>query len=708
MQKRLIGKVCVAAVCLMLFEQGSVYALSGAFGEHYNAAQNYLSQNQYSSAVTEFKKALKINFMDTSARIGLINAYLARAAYYANEENNYEKAANDFRSALCYLKIYPDNEQDIQNSVGMISSATANLNQCLKVLSFDTTASARYKKAQDLRAVAEFPAAAYEFYKASENRNLAADSNSQIGDILKLLGNDNRSAYFYNKALQIDPSDGALRMKYARTLDKIGQYDNAVSQYNQALSNSKGDMEVLYALERIYLKKLAVTPSDAELNANIGAIKQAQGDYESALNYYGKAEQLNPDNITTRLNVGTLFQQKKEYEKALKSYDSVLTLYPDNTKALLYKAGALYEMGNKNNALILYKRVLALEPSNVDAKNAVGEIIKETMSPAEYISYLAQNGTVNEMYDYAYKLHKENKIDDAISAYKAVISKNSSKVDAHVNLAICYASKDDYNNAINVLNNAKALFPTNNTILKTLKEVNQDALSTKLANASTSYENKDYQKAIEQYMSIQPATEDSLLGIASSYQAMNDYNNAIAYYKKAEALSPNNSNIPYYIGYLYSEQEKWLESEGYLRKALKLNPQSDAKSLLGYVVQNSALKLLNDGIDLYEKQNYQNALLKFNDVLKKDNKNAYAYYYRGLIYDEQKQTKQAIDDYLNVLKNSEAFPIANYMVAVDYDNLNNYKEAIKYYRNFVAKYSTDDEYLQYAKGRIKELEPYAG
>ena len=82
---------------------------------------------------------------------------------------------------------------------------------------------------------------------------------------------------------------------------------------------SKGDMEVLYALERIYLKKLAQTPSDAELNANIGAIKQAQGDFESALTYYGKAEQLNPSNINTRLNVGTLFQQKKDFLKAIKS-----------------------------------------------------------------------------------------------------------------------------------------------------------------------------------------------------------------------------------------------------------------------------------------------------------------------------------------------------------------------------------------------------
>ena len=172
-------------------------------------------------------------------------------------------------------------------------------------------------------------------------------------------------------------------------------------------------------------------------------------------------------------------------------------------------------------------------------------------------------------------------------------------------------------------------------------------------------------------------------------------------------MNPNNTETPYYIGYLYSEQKNWALAEAYLKKALQLNPQSDAKELLAYVVQNGSLTVLNEGIDLYEKNNYQTALLKFNEVLKKEANNAYAYYYRGLIYDEQKQPKLAINDYLNVLKYSNEFPIANYMLAVDYDTLSNYKEAFKYYQKFISSYSTDDEYLKYAKSRLEELRPYA-
>ena len=305
-------------------------------------------------------------------------------------------------------------------------------------------------------------------------------------------------------------------------------------------------------------------------------------------------------------------------------------------------------------------------------------------------------------------MHKDNKIDDAISGYKAVISKNASNVDAYVNLAICYASKEDYNNAISTLNAAKAKFPANNLVLKTLQSVQNDSVSTKLATASSSFDNKDYKKAIQQYLAINPATEDSMLGVASAYQALNDFNSAIEYYKKAEQINPKNAEIPYYIGYLYSEQQNWSLAETYLKKAVGLNPNSDAKELLTYVVQNGSVGILNEGIDLFEKNNFQTAMLKFNDVIKKDAQNAYAYYYRALIYDEQKQPKLAINDYLNVLKYSKEFPIANYMVAVDYDSLNNYKEAYKYYQKFVSSYTTDDEYLKYAKTRLGELKAYAG
>ena len=677
MKRKFLGFVCLLALSSTIGVQTVCAAPSGAFAQYYDSAQNFLAQGQYSSAIVDFRKALSINYMDNSARIGLINAYLARATYYANQEKNYDKSANDFRSAIFYLKMFPTKEQSVQNSASMIASANENLNQCLKVTSFDKTASSRYKKAEELRAIGNFSAAAYEFSQAAQNEKISADANTQIGDLMKILKNEPRSADYYKTALDLKPTDSLLRMKYARTLDKLGRYDEAVVQYNEALVHSKGDMEVLYALERIYLRKLAQTPSDAELNANIGAIKQAQGDFETALSYYGKAEQINPSNVNTRLNVGTLFQQKKDYLKAIKSYDSVLTLYPDNVQANLYKAQALSEMGNKQEALSLYKKVLNLDPANTTAKAEIVGVMQEALSPEEFIAYLAQNSSDKTsqrlLYDYAVKLHKNNKITDAISAYKAVINSEPTNIDAYVNLAICYGAQGDYKNAQNILENAKDKFPGNNLVLKTLQNVKNDSMSTVLAKANESFQNKDFKKAIEQYHGINPATEDSLLGIAACYQALENYEKAIDYYKKAEIIAPKNPEIPYYIGYLLSEKQKWTDSEIYLKKSLALNPESEAKNLLPYVLQNLSIAIMDDGIKSYESKDFESALVKFNDLIKKEANNAFAYYYRALIYDEQKKYKLATDDY----------------------------------KKFITIYTTDDEYLQYVKARVEELKPYA-
>ena len=92
MRRTLLGTVCFL---VLLSAPAPVFSAStGMFAQYYNSAQSYLAQGQYSSAIVDFRKALRINYLDNSARIGLINSYLARATYYANQEKNYAKAGS--------------------------------------------------------------------------------------------------------------------------------------------------------------------------------------------------------------------------------------------------------------------------------------------------------------------------------------------------------------------------------------------------------------------------------------------------------------------------------------------------------------------------------------------------------------------------------------------------------------------------------------
>lgn len=707
MRAMYMKKSVITLICLL----GLTYPAFADFKEHFDLGQQYLSNYQYSGAVTEFKNALRINYLDNSARIGLINSYLARGTYYANNQRDWEKAADDYRSALFYMQYYPSAEQ-VKNSAQGIGPVTSNLNKCLSVLKFDTDPQSRFEKAKQLRAEGNFAAAAYEFNQSLGNKELIKESYKQTGDMMKLLGNEPKAAEYYRKAISVSPTDIPLRLTYAKLLDKLGSEEAAVEEFNYILTKSIDNQEVLYSLERIYKKKLEATPSDADITSNLGAILQKQGKLDEALAYYKKAEQLAPSNINTRINTGTLYQQKGDYKTALVAYDSVLILYPDNINANLYKAQCLAALGDTKAAQAAYKKVLALDPTNETAQNEMFASARNSMSVSQFIEYLKKNAkdtnVTDILYTYALELHKKKQYEDAITLYKEVLPKDTTG-EIYTNLAIAQNEAGQYDSALNTLSVARTKFPNSNQVYSTLNSIKEQNINSTFTKAAEFYNAQDYKNAIAEYSKINPPTFDSIIGIASSYQNLDDITAAIDYYKKALELKPTDSDVAYYIGALYADSEKYDEAEAYLNKALSLNKTNkQASDLLAQIKAQSNATNLNEAIQLYENEKYDESFALLNQVISQDANNAYALYYRGMIYDSKKQPAEAIKDFEKALTlNNPDLGIINYMLAADYDTLGKYKEAHKYYSAYASSDAQEDEYKQYAKSRAEELKDYA-
>ena len=694
-------------LCLITITASIALPACADFKEHFDLGQQYLSNYQYSGAITEFKSALRINYLDNSARIGLINSYLARGTYYANTDKDYAKAADDYRAALFYLLYYP-NANQVRNSSQAIVQVTSNLNKCLNEINFNTTAENRFNTAKQLRAEGNFAAAAYEFNQSLSDKSLIKDSFEQTGDIMKLLGNDQKAAEYYKKAVAVAPSDIDLRLSYAKILDKLGFEDEAVNEYNYILSKTEDNKDILYSLERIYKRKLEDSPQDASITANLGAIMQKEGNLDEALRYYSKAEYLDPSNVNTRINVGTLYQQKGDFKTAITAYDSVLTIYPDNVLANLYKAQSLAAIGDDKKATELYKKVLTLDPGNKTAQNEMINMVRGTMTTAQFVDYIKKNNPQNAsdiLYNYALDLHKQNKLADSIAIYNEVIKLTPSNPEVYVNLAIAQGQNKNYDSALATLNSANTKFPNNSQVKDALKSIQAQSTDERLASAAEYYNNKDYQNAVSEYLKIQPPTSDSMLGAASAYQNMNDIDNAIVYYKKALNLSPKNSDIAYYIGALYADKEDYTNAKTYTDKALVLNKDNkQAQELLESLNAQLASQDLEKAINLFESEQYSESLVLLNKILSIEPNDAYALYYRGMIYDTQKKYNEAIADYKKAIDISPELTIVNYLIAVDYDTLGQYKNALPYYKTFTDKYTEQDEYLKYAQTRAGELE----
>ncbi len=684
------------------------------FREHFDLGQNYMTQYQYSGAITEFKSALRINYLDTSARIGLVNAYIARGGEYANKDGDYKKAADDYRSALFYLNYYPS-ESAARNSAQAISQLNRNLDICLDMIKFDRTPQNRFNYAKKLRAEGNFSAAAYEFTQALGDKSLQKDSFEQVGDILNLLGNKPRAQEYYKKAVAVSPTDLNLRLNYAKILDENKNDEDALKEYAYVLSKSdQSDKENLFILERTFAKKLEQSPNNANLNANMGAVLQKEGQLDKALTYYKQAETLDPSNINTRINVGTLYQQKGDYRTAIKAYESVLILYPDNVNAILYRAQCYDKLGDSKIAQEGYKKVLSIDPNNAQIREQMLANVKKTSSPLQFVDYVRNNFVSNNpsgiIYDYAIELHKDGKIDDALFMYDEAIkladTKSSSEM--YVNKALAQAQNKDFEGALLTLNNAQSKFPGDKTISDNIKNINNMNTDSLLAKASELYNSKDYAGAIKTYLSISPATVNTMLGVATSYQELGDRDNAIEYYKKALEIKPVDSDIAYYIAVLYGEKEDYVNAKDYLQKAVTFNKNNkQAVEYLASIQEVEDSNLLNDAIAKYDAEDYDKSLAEFNQILAKDKNNAYALYYRGMIYDSKEKRNEAIADLKRAYELNKDFVICNYMIATEYDSLEKYKEAYEYYNFYAASNAQDDDYKKYAAARAEELKEYA-
>lgn len=709
-------KKFLLATLLCTIVPGSAYASVSqkdtiAAQTYYEKAEYYSQNSQYSTAIESLKKGLRLNPYANNIRVSLINNYLLRATYYNNTTKEHIKAMNDLRSALFYLEYYGLKLTD-ESAQKAISDNTNNLNVLYKQTQIATNLKNRFQIAKNLRAEGEFAASAYEFLQAQEESSLKKDSYTQIAELYTILGNHQQAVDYYKKSLSIDNNDASNHLKLAKAYDALGEAQLANNEYNYTLSVAEDNRALMLELESIWIKKIGLNAKDAEAHTNLGAVYQKLGDYPKALQEYSKAKVLNPKNLTTRFNLGTLYQIQNEYKLAINAYDEVLQFDPNNESARYYKAQCLSKINEFAKATDEYRKLLELKPSDVEIRTLMLENMSKVATEDEMLKNYAtaiKNGPVDGsvFYNYAYLLHKENRIDEAIENYKKAIKSNAGLTDAYINLAQAYKQKKDFVNASKIVSSGLAKHPNNEALLAYSAELKADSNTEKLILASDLYKQGKFLEAINQYMIIEPKTAEVFLNIGSCYQAMNEDAKAIEYYKQAMIKDSSNSDVALYLGQSYLNLEDWDNAKSYLGKAVTLNANNKlAKELYNYVVEQQEQVVLQRALDAYSKGQYSTALGVLNNLLVQNKNNAFAYYYRGIIFDAQKKYSSAVAEYEKTLSITNSIPEAYYALAVDLENLNRPQEALANYKKYLKLASEENEYTRYSQARVQELSQY--
>ena len=182
-------------------------------------------------------------------------------------------------------------------------------------------------------------------------------------------------------------------------------------------------------------------------------------------------------------------------------------------------------------------------------------------------------------------------------------------------------------------------------------------------------------------------------------------------YKKVLEKDPDNTGVMYQIASAYLDLEKNSEAKTYLSKILEIEPENAAvKNALLNIEQANISNFLNDAIGFYEKKDYSHAMTTLDKVIALDHQNAYAFYYKGVIYDEQNKNKEAIEQFEKVISFNPDFNLAYYSLAGVFDKQEKYEEAVSNYDKFLELKKkageSNDEYYKYVEARNNELKAY--
>jgi tetratricopeptide (TPR) repeat protein len=142
----------------------------------------------------------------------------------------------------------------------------------------------------------------------------------------------------YNQIISKNPRNATAYINRGIAYYRQGKYDQAITNYNQAISISK----------------------NVHAYINRGIAYHRQGKYELAIADYNRALGINKNNVDAYINRGITYRRLGYYEQALADYQQALSIDSNNPDAY-YALGLTYaQLGNKQAAAESYRKAANL------------------------------------------------------------------------------------------------------------------------------------------------------------------------------------------------------------------------------------------------------------------------------------------------------------------------------------------------------------
>ena len=480
-----------------------------------------------------------------------------------------------------------------------------------------------------------------ESYFGTREREILFSMNSifRIGQVKQLENN----ARLFEIQLTLTNNNDTLLQGLTDTIREEVSGSSGWHQLGKLLIQS-GDFD---EAEQLYDLLLERTSLDDEgqisfLNHQLGHVKQSQGEYSKALEYYEKSHEIyvkslppnHPDLATSYNNIGLVYSDMGQYSKALEYYEKDLEItrksLPPNHPSLATSysnIGQVYsDMGEYSKALEYHEKSMEIQrkslppnhPSLATSYNNIGgvysnmgeyskalEYYEESMKtqrkslppnhPSLATSYNNIGGVYSNMGEYSKAL--EYYEESMKTQRKSLPPNHPSLATSYNNIGLVYSNMGEYSKALEYYEKSHEIY------VKSLPPNHPD-LATSYNNIGSVYSDMgEYSKALEYheksheiYVKSLPPNHPSLAtsysNIGQVYSSMGEYSKALEYYEKnleitKKSLSPNHPAFgPTYsrLGRTYRSMKDYLEAYSYFEKALEICKKCLAENHLSMAV----------------------------------------------------------------------------------------------------------------------------
>jgi tetratricopeptide (TPR) repeat protein len=589
-----------------------------------NIALTFEYLEQYDNALAYYTKEINIS---PDAPIG----YRNRADLYAKKLNDYEKAEADYTKAI---ELEPENDENYYSRGNFYNKYLEDYDKAIKDLS---------------KAIELDPEDLYNYFDRGNAFGNSQQYNRAIADYLKIeeLDKDQsftKSNYIYNNL--------------AVGFQNLKQIDKALEYYTKEI-NLRPNSSLGYRNRAdLYAKKL--------------------NDYEKAEADYTKAIELEPENDENYYYRGNFYNKYLEdYDKAIKDLSKAIELDPEDLYNYFYRGNAFGNSQQYNRAIADYLKSEELDKDQSFAKsdylynnialtfeyleqydNALAYYTKEiNISPDAPIGYR------NRADLYAKKLNDYEKAEADYTKAIELEPENDENYYSRGNFYNKYL--EDYDKAIKDLSKAIELDP--------------EDLYNYFDRGNAFGNSQQYNRAIADYLKIEELDKDQSFAksdylynnIALTFEYLEQYDNALAYYTKEINISPD---AP--IGYrnradLYAKKlNDYEKAEADYTKAIELEPENDENYYSRGIFYADYL------------EDYDKAIKDLSKAIELDPEDPYNYFYRGENFYSNKQYNNAITDYLKAIEiNNEIVSEKhiNLNIAINYREIGDYDKALSYY-----------------------------